>query len=148
MCILKFIFTQNTFDSYSAGDSLTNSLFYTLKDAQSAKSTSNSTWEFLKNPALLGKMIKLWTKTLAVRNRGSLTINQEESFLYKSLMALIRPFMSEKMIQRQKKWGADWKDVDDFPLDLERIPVSLGGSLSDEEGLSWIDDYYKESVKF
>ena len=63
-------------------------------------------------------------------------------------MALIRPFMSEKMIQRQKKWGADWKDVDDFPLDLERIPVSLGGSLSDEEGLSWIDDYYKESVKF
>jgi len=120
---------------------------YTLKDAQSAKSTSNSTWQFLKNPALLGKMIKLWTKTLAVRNRGSLTINQEESFLYKSLMALIRPFMSEKMIQRQKKWGADWKDVEDFPLDLKRIPVSLGGSLSDEEGLGWIDDYYKESVK-
>merc|ERR1711976_1112958 len=101
---------------------------YTLKDAQSAKSASNSTWEFLKNPTLLGKMIKLWTKTLAVRNRGSLTINQEESFLYKSLQTLIRPFMSEKMISRQKRWNQSWREAEDFPLDIKRIPESLGGT--------------------
>ena len=57
-------------------------------------------------------------------------------------MALIRPFMSEKMISRQKRWGQDWKEADDFPLNVSRIPVSLGGELDDEEGLAWIDDYY------
>ena len=70
--------------------------------------------------------------------------------MYKSLQTLIRPFMSEKMISRQKRWNQSWREAEDFPLDIKRIPESLGGKLKDEDALKWVDDYFEsvESVKF
>jgi len=50
--------------------------------------------------------------------------------------------MSEKMLSRQVKFGAEWISDPELPLKVDGIPKSLGGELEDDEGLKWIKEYF------
>ena len=60
----------------------------------------------------------------------------------KALEALIEPFLSEKLKDRRKIYGADWLENNEGFFVAEKIPKHFGGPADDEKGLRWIDEYY------
>ena len=107
---------------------------------------SSGGWAILANPGLFKKMIKLWTKTLAIRSRGSIKLNYQKSALMAAFEMLVKPFLSQKMSSRRKNFGEDWLENNGGLFEVGGIPKKCGGGLDDELGLKWIDEYFDRGM--
>lgn len=116
-------------------------------DNEKSSSFRGAGWQILANPGLFKKMIKLWTKTLAIRSRGSIKLNYKKSALMAALEALVKPFLSQKMSSRRKNFGSDWLENNEGLFKIEGIPMLCGGNLENEAGLKWIDEYFDQGME-
>merc|ERR1719350_1091498 len=105
---------------------LLDSAYLNEENSQAVKS---DVWTIVKNPGLFTKMIKLWTKTLAIRNRGSLQLNFKQSALMAMIEGIMSPFLSQKMKDRRKRFGADWIENNDGLILKDGIPKLVGGNM-------------------
>merc|ERR1739848_302282 len=98
-------------------------------DSESSKSSG---WYMIKNPSMFIKLIKIWTSTLAVRNKGTIKLNYVSSTIMKALDVLVEPFLSEKVKNRKKTFGKDWIENNGNFFVVDKLPKCYGGGLEDE----------------
>ena len=90
------------------------------------------------SPIALGKMTKIWQDAMPLRLKASHVVN--EGTVYDVLMAIFRPFMKKKLMDRIHVHGSNYKGIHQF-IEPSILPPYLDGTGSDVNHLAkkWID---------
>jgi len=85
---------------------------------------------FKINLSDLAKMNKIWMEAMPLRFKAAHLIN--EGKVYDAIMAVMKPFMKQKILDRVKVHGSNYTSIHEF-VDPAILPPYLGGTGMDPE---------------
>ncbi|CAK8673740.1 unnamed protein product [Clavelina lepadiformis] len=101
----------------------------TIKDLENF----NMTFFTKISPLALGKMTKVWQEAMPMRYKESHVVN--EGTFYDVIMAIVRPFLKKKLLDRIHLHGTNFKGIHEF-IDPSILPPYLDGTGPDPDGLA------------
>jgi len=95
------------------------------------------------SPIAMGRMTKIWQEAMPIRFKAAHVIN--EGTVYDVMMAIFKPFMKKKLLNRIHVHGSNYKAIHEF-IDPCVLPPYLDGTGPSFEQLNknWLDKFTED----